>query len=261
MLKANETVATHLSKAGKPLTYRVHPEPSLDNMQEFITLARAYGFSLSQKPSSQELQKLFDDARDTTFGQFLATSFIRAMRLATYSTQNIGPYGLGLEYYTHFTSPIRRYADLIVHRALFEKQKKGVDLEEIALRCSEQERLSARAENDVILLKKLRLLQGLLKNQPSRRFEATITQVKPVGFAFEVSELMLEGFFPLRTLEEDFFNFDDRQLALIGVHSDKVYRCGDKVTVAVHFIDFIVKEVEWTLLTKGGGRMKKSRRR
>lgn len=261
MLKANELVATDLANKGKPLTYRVHPEPSEDNMQEFIALARAYGFSLSSKPTSQELQQLFDEARESAFGSFLTISFIRAMRLATYSTQNIGHYGLGLEYYTHFTSPIRRYADLIVHRALFEKQKKDVDLEEVALRCSEQERLSARAENDVILLKKLRLLQGLLDGQPSRRFEANITQVKPVGFAFEVTKLMLEGFFPLRALEEDFFNFDERQLALVGLHSDKVYRCGDKITVAVHFIDFIVKEVQWTLLPTGGRRMKKSRRR
>lgn len=261
MLKANEIVATHLANEKKPLTYRVHPEPAQENMQEFITLARAYGFSLSHKPTAPELQNLFDKAREAPFGQFLATSFIRAMRLATYSTQNIGHYGLGLEYYTHFTSPIRRYADLIVHRALFEKSKQEGGLEAIALRCSERERLSARAENDVLLLKKLRLLQSILKDSPSRRFEATITLVKPAGFVFEVAELMLEGFLPLRALEEDFFNFDARRLSLIGLHTDKVYRCGDKITIGVQFIDFIVKEVEWTLLATGGHRMKKSKRR
>ncbi len=256
MLMANETVATHLAKAEKPLTYRVHAEPTEPNMKEFATLANAYGFNLPEAPSTRELQELFDEARESAVGQFLATSFIKSMRLAIYSTQNIGHYGLGLEYYTHFTSPIRRYIDLVVHRALFDESSPDEDFEEIALQCSERERLSAKAENSVILLKKLRLLDQSQKDDPYRKYDAIITQVKPVGFAFEVEEMMIEGFFPVSRLSEDYFVYED--LRLIGTRTEQSYRCGDRIKVAVEALDFITKEAFWTLITSN---RKKRRRR
>ncbi|NGX53605.1 MAG: Ribonuclease R [Chlamydiae bacterium] len=256
MLMANETIATHLAKEEKPLTYRVHAEPTSVNMKEFATLANAYGFNLPEAPSTRELQELFDEARESPVGQFLATSFIKSMRLASYSTQNIGHYGLGLDYYTHFTSPIRRYIDLVVHRALFGESSPNEDFEEIALQCSERERLSAKAENSVILLKKLRLLHQSQKDDPYRKYDAIITQVKPVGCAFEVEELMIEGFFPVSRLSEDYFVYED--LRLVGRHTEQSYRCGDRIKVAVEVLDFITKTAFWTLVPSG---RKKRRRR
>ncbi|MCC5832266.1 MAG: VacB/RNase II family 3'-5' exoribonuclease [Chlamydiales bacterium] len=226
MLKANEIVATHLSKEGKPLAYRVHEEPNPENIKEFAAVATALGFPLSDRPDAGELQALFDQARESSFGQFLATQFIRSMKLASYSTENVGHYGLGLEYYTHFTSPIRRYIDLIVHRLLFDESDPKENYEKIAAACSDKERHSSRAENSVVLLKKLRLLNAHRKENPKRTYEAVVTTVKPFGFAFEVSELLLDGF----------------------INERRHFKTGDKVRVKIAHTDLISQEVEWVVV-------------
>ena len=226
MLLANEVVATHLSKEGKPLTYRIHEEPNPENIRDFALTASAIGFKLSQNPSTEELQRLFDEARQTPFGQFLATAFIRSMKLATYSTQNLGHYGLGLEHYTHFTSPIRRYIDLMVHRVLFDQVNEGANLEEIALHCSEKERLSAKAESSVILLKKLRHLESLRVNG-KETYEAVIVSVKQFGFLFELKEILYEGFLPI-----------------VG----QGFVVGRKISVHLINVNLVTRQTEWVLL-------------
>jgi ribonuclease R len=193
MLKANEVVATLLSKRGIPLAYRVHEEPSQDAMKEFAQLARAFGFKISEQPTPVETQKLFEEAAKTDFGPQLAVSFIRSMRLAYYSPAEIGHFGLSLSHYTHFTSPIRRYIDLVIHRLLME-QLPLENLEEIAHICSEQERISAKAESSVVLLKKLRFLKKWQEEDPHHHFEAVVSRVKPMGVIFDIPELMLDGF-------------------------------------------------------------------
>ncbi|HRD55669.1 MAG TPA: VacB/RNase II family 3'-5' exoribonuclease, partial [Parachlamydiaceae bacterium] len=175
MLKANEIVATHLSGLGKGLTYRVHDIPADENLKDFSLLASAFGFSLSEIPTSYELQNLFEEAKSTPYGEYLATSYIRKMRLASYSPDNIGHYGLGLTYYCHFTSPIRRYVDLVVHRILFHDELSHEALGIVSENCSEQERISAKAEGSVLLLKKLRLLQTMHTADPTRQYEAVVT--------------------------------------------------------------------------------------
>ncbi len=231
MLKANEVVATHLSREGKPLTFRIHEEPNPENIKEFAAVASAMGFQIAGKPSAEELQNLFDQARGSPFGQFLATQFIRSMKLASYSTQNVGHYGLGLEHYTHFTSPIRRYIDLVVHRLLFEKVDGKENFDQIALLCSEKERLSSRAENAVILLKKLRILETQFKKKPDHTYKAVVTTIKSFGFSFELSELLLEGFIPFSSLNR----------------KRKRLQTGDALEVKPVQIDLITKEVEWQL--------------
>lgn len=225
MLLANEVVATHLSKKGKPLTYRIHEEPNPDSIRDFAQTASSIGFHLSEQPTTEELQLLFDEARQSPFGQFLATAFIRSMKLASYSTQNIGHYGLGLEHYTHFTSPIRRYIDLIVHRVLCEEINDDQDLEEIALQCSEKERFAAKAENSVVLLKKLRYLEGL----SHKEFEAVVTAVKPFGILFELKELLYEGMLPPQ---------------------EKRLHLGDTISVRLVDIDLITRLTEWKLIPR-----------
>lgn len=246
MLKANEVVATHLTKKGKPLAYRIHDEPNAENLKEFASLGRALGFKLSENPTTEELQSLFDEARNTAFGQFLATSFIRNMKLANYSTQNIGHYGLGLEAYTHFTSPIRRYIDLIVHRVLLGEINSDEDLEAVALQCSEKERLSARAENVVVALKKLRLLQEIQKKDPHKHFEAVITSVKPFGFAFELVEFLYDGFLPVSEIEKNgklFFDENKRKLKINSVS----FHSGDRIEVSLKSVNLITQVAEWSL--------------
>lgn len=248
MLKANETVAWHLTKQGKNLTYRVHDQPAEENMKDFSILATAFGFELSPTPAPKEIQKLFDEAMGTANGQYLATSYIRRMRLALYSSDNIGHYGLSLEHYCHFTSPIRRYVDLVAHRLLFNENEEKEKLEMIAARCSEQERISAKAENSVVLLKKLRLLDSQRQTNPQKQYDAVVTRVKNFGVYFEIIELMLEGYLHVSELENDYFVFDDVESILKGRHHGQIYKAGDKIIVMPKEVDLIILDSKWDLV-------------
>jgi ribonuclease R len=250
MLKANELVANHLSNLGKNLTYRVHDEPAEENLKDFALLVNSFGFDIPDKPSPQDLQKLFDEAMETPYGQYLATSYIRRMRLAIYSADNIGHYGLGLQHYCHFTSPIRRYVDLVVHRILFGDSDDRTQIEEIAHQCSNQERISAKAENSVVLLKKLRLLQKMHEKDPRQEYAAIISKVKGFGFFFEVLDLMLEGFVHVSEIDEDYFVYDEASMRLRGRHHGITYCAGDKVVVMLKSVDFVTLESEWFFVSK-----------
>ncbi len=250
MLKANEVVATHLCNLGKNLAYRIHEEPAEENMKDFSLLALAFGFNLPERPTPQELQKMFDEALKTSYGQYLATSYIRRMRLAIYSPANIGHYGLGLTHYCHFTSPIRRYIDLVIHRILFGEKDDLKDLEAISLACSEQERVSAKAEQNVVLLKKLRLLERHQSEDKFRQYEAVVTRVKPFGIFFEVLDYMLESFLHVSELHNDYFNYIEEKAQLVGERSNQSYHSGDKILISLKEVDFIKLESHWSLVWK-----------
>lgn len=245
MLKANEIVAWDLFQKGKNLTYRVHEEPSGENLKDFSLLAAAFGFKISDIPTSQDLQKLFEEAGETPYSNYLASSYIRRMKMAAYSPENIGHYGLGLEHYCHFTSPIRRYVDLVVHRILFGESDDFNDLKIIADHCSERERISAKAENSVVMLKKLRLLNEGYKVDPYKDYEAIITKVKPFGIYFEILDLLLEGFIHISELEEDYFVYEEEKMRLCGTRKGGLYAPGDKISVILKSIDFIIQETKW----------------
>lgn len=248
MLKANETVAWHLTKQGKHLTYRVHDVPAEENMKDFAVLVKSFGYDLPHAPTPQDIQKLFDEAMSTPNGQYLATSYIRRMRLAVYSSDNIGHYGLSLEHYCHFTSPIRRYVDLVAHRLLFGESEDKEKLEMIAVRCSEQERISAKAENSVVLLKKLRLLEAQRKVAPHKQYDAVVTRVKNFGVTFEILEFMLEGYSHVSELGDDYYVFDEAEAILKGRHHGQVYRTGDRITVMPKEVDLILLDASWDIL-------------
>jgi ribonuclease R len=258
MLKANEVVAKHLSDQGIPITYRIHEEPSGENMKDFVLLAHAFGFELAAPPSPQDLQKLFDEALQTPFGTFLATSYIRRMRLAIYSPDNIGHYGLGLSHYCHFTSPIRRYVDLVVHRILFNEPMDHARLEKIAHHCSEQERISEKAENNVNLLKKLRFIKKITDESPQKQFEAVVTRVRNFGVYFEILDFMLEGFFHLSDLHDDYYEFDEKKAKLFGKYTGTTFFVGDKITVMLKNIDLIMLQAQWNLV---GGTVSNKKRK
>lgn len=249
MLKANEVVAKFLTDKGSPPIYRVHEEPSEENMTDFFALARSLGFKLSSHPNHEEIQKLFNTAKTTPFATQLSVAFIRSMKLATYSPDNVGHYGLSLEYYCHFTSPIRRYSDLITQRLLFNEEGVDLDLQAIASKCGEQERASFKAENSVKLLKKLRLLNAFLKENPSQVYEATVTRIKPFGLYFEIKELSLEGFLHISELENDYFIFLPESNQLVGKHNGQKHQVGESLKVAPLSVDLILLEAKWTLIT------------
>jgi ribonuclease R len=248
MLKANEIVAKALADRGKTLLYRIHEEPAEENMEDFFAMARSLGFLLPEKPTPKDLQHLFNEAKKTAHAQQLSVGFIRSMKLAYYSPENMGHFGLSLEHYCHFTSPIRRYSDLIIQRLLFNEEGETVDIDAIALKCSEQERLSFKAESSVKLLKKYRLLNAYMKENPDKEYAAIVTRIKPFGLYFEIADLMLEGFLHISELENDYFIFDPRQEILMGKQSGKVHRVGEWIRVMPTAIDLILLECKWSLI-------------
>lgn len=249
MLKANESVAFELNKRGKNLIYRIHETPQEENFEDFLQFARSMGFKVGTKPSQSDLQKLFEEAKKTSFIQQLSIAFIRSMRLAQYSPDNVGHFGLALEYYCHFTSPIRRYSDLIIERLLFDEEPEDIDLDKIAQACSEQERVAFRAEQSVKTLKKLRLLRQYYEADPGRQYPAIVTKIKPFGLYFEIQELMLEGFLHISELENDYFIYDEKRGVLYGKSSGKVHKLGEPLTVMLSRIDLILLETNWSLVS------------
>jgi ribonuclease R len=257
MLKANETVALELHNRGKELIYRVHEEPQEENFEEFLKMARLFGFNVPLKATSQDLQTLFEAAKQTPFAQQLSIAFIRSMRLAQYSQENVGHFGLALEHYCHFTSPIRRYSDLVIERLLFDEEPKELPLEKIARHCSDQERVSFRAEMSVKTLKKLRLLNTYFQEDPTRNYPALVTKIKPFGLFFELQDLSLEGFLHISELENDYFVFDEQRQALVGRRSGKVYKIADPIQVHLHRVDLIQIESKWALSSDNKRRPKR----
>jgi len=250
MLKANEIVATHLSKSGRTIIYRVHEEPSYDNFKDFYDLAKSLGFSLPDKPDHKDIQELFVKAKDTKYLHLLSISFIKNMKLACYSSENIGHFGLALEHYTHFTSPIRRYTDLITQRILFNEEDKNVDLNEVAAICSEKERISFKAESSVTTLKKLRLLKTILKKQPNKIFKATIMKIKPFGIHFDLDNYFVSGFLHVSELTDDFYEYFPEKLKLVGARRHKSFSFADKINVKISDIDLILLEAKYQYVKK-----------
>ena len=252
MLKANEMVAKELHLRGKQLIYRVHEEPQEENFEDFLQLARTLGLSVPLKPTSKDLQALFAAAKNTPFMQQLSVGFIRSMKLAQYSPENVGHFGLSLEHYCHFTSPIRRYSDLIIQRLLFDEEPEDIDLTQIAKFCSDQERVSFRAEMSVKTLKKLRLLHKYFQQDPNHHYNAVVTKIKPFGLFFELQDLMLEGFLHISELENDYFVYDEQKNMLFGRSSGKMHRLGEMIKVGLCRIDLILLECSWMLIPEGG---------
>lgn len=248
MLKANELVATHLAKQGKTLIYRVHDQPSPESYQDFYTFARSLGFTVPAEPTRKDIQKLFQEAKDSPLLSQLSVSFIRSMRLAAYSPENLGHFGLALEHYCHFTSPIRRYTDLIIQRLLFDELPESADIEAIAIACSEKERVSFRAETSVVTLKKLRLASTYFEADPSRSYPAIITRIKPFALFFEVPLFDLEGNIHVSKIGNDYFEYNPRKMSFRGSRTGKTFTGGQEIFVRLENINYILLQTEWALV-------------
>jgi len=248
-LKANEIVATHLASQGKTLIYRVHEQPSPESFQDFYAFARSLGFHLPANPSHLDIQKMFQEAKDSPLLPQLSVSFIRSMRLACYTPENLGHYGLALDHYCHFTSPIRRYTDLIIQRLLFNELPEGTDINAIAKACSEKERISFRAESSVVLLKKLRLAGTHFTDDPTKIYPAIITRVKPFALFFEVAMFDLEGNIHVSKLGNDYFEFNAAKMCFRGSRTGKTFIAGQPIFVRLENINYIMQQSEWTIVS------------
>lgn len=249
MIKANAVVAMHLTKKQKGMIYRIHAPPGEDDLGEFIRLATLLGHKLPKTPKPHEIQAVLEKEKGTPQGQQLAIHYIRSMKLAVYTPDNIGHFGLSLEHYGHFTSPIRRYPDLIVQRLLFDEHDKSISLIEVSDDCSRQERISAKAENSVIYLKKLRYLQRLSEKDKGRTYKALIKDVKTNGIVFEVEEIAMEGYIPIAELCNEYLTFEAKTSTLKS--RSHAFALFASIEVMIEDLDLIYMKCRWKIAGEG----------
>lgn len=252
MLVANETVAQHLDENNVPTLYRIHEQPDplkVDEFEEFIT---TLGYSLGAAADAvrpRHFQKLVERIAGKPEEKPIAFLMLRTMQKARYDPSNMGHFGLAASSYTHFTSPIRRYPDLIVHRTLRESRR-GMsndrieelteDLPEIARHTSERERRANDAERELVQWKKVRFMADKVGDE----FEGYITGVTAFGLYIELIEHFVEGMVHVSTMADDYYRFIDRQHILRGENAGRVYRLGDRVGVQVIKVDMERRQID-----------------
>jgi len=254
MLLANRSVAEFIGKQSKKKTfvYRVHDEPDDEKIAALENIIKRFGYKLDTRDrhsTSQSLNKLLKDVNGKKEQNLVDTLAIRSMSKAVYTTNNIGHYGLAFDYYTHFTSPIRRYPDVMVHR-LLQRYLDGKDsakqesYEEKCGHSSEMENLAANAERDSVKYMQVKYMQ----DHKDQDFLGVISGVTEWGIYIEITSNKCEGMVRLQDLRDDHYTFDKEQYAVVGQRSNKTYVLGDEVYVKVKNADLVKKHLDFTML-------------
>jgi len=245
MILANEVVARHLEENDIPSLYRVHEEPDMAKVANFAEIVSGFGLRFEpQKAHPSEFQKFISSIEGRPEERMLSFLMLRSFKQAKYSEENIGHFGLASDSYTHFTSPIRRYPDLVVHRILKASMQRRsqpavapAQLEAIASESSEREREADLAERELFEWKKMLLMEQRM----GETFEAIIIGVWRDGFAIELIDFFIEGFVPGAEISNDYYQLDPNAHALIGRHSKQRFRIGDRIAVQVVRVDKLLR--------------------
>ncbi|HSU87383.1 MAG TPA: VacB/RNase II family 3'-5' exoribonuclease, partial [Terriglobia bacterium] len=245
MILANEVVARHLEESEIPSLYRVHEDPDPAKVQEFVEIVSGFGLKfIPRKAEPGEFQKFISSIEGRPEERMLSYLMLRSFKQAKYSAENHGHFGLASDSYTHFTSPIRRYPDLIVHRILKSAMSRKADpavphaqLEAIATESSERERLADQAERELFDWKKMILIERHLGDI----FDAIIIAVWRDGFSVELIDYFIEGFVPVAEIPDDYYQLDQTLHALVGRHTRQRFRLGDRVKVQVARVDKLLR--------------------
>jgi ribonuclease R len=231
----------------------VHEVPEERRLREYREEVLSHHIPCGNLSRPQEVQKLLQKLGTLPIGPALKIGFLKSLMRARYDIQPLGHYGLAKKKYTHFTSPIRRYADLVVHRALFQKEHAAAQtLKETADHISNTERNSADAERDSKDVKLFAFLKAQIASGELQHYPALVTDLRNFGFFVDVPGLAMSGLVPLSTMEDDFYIYDEQRNQLMGRRTRRVIRLGDKVEVHVARVDTTKKQVDFCLVMKAG---------
>lgn len=257
MLTANKVVALTVSRASQPFLYRVHDKPDIEKLEAFAELAETcgYRFAVSDTVSPRMVQRFLDSIKGVPEEEYLSELALRSMKKAVYQPENIGHFGLAFKHYAHFTSPIRRYPDLLVHRAL-RKLKNGRypvryadklkrSLPGIGEHCSETERNAERAEREAVKM----MQASYMKKHLGAEFDGIISGVVGRGFFVRLDGINSEGMVRVSAIDDDFYHFDEAGHRLVGRRTRTAFRLGDRVRVMIEQVDVERREVDLKLIS------------
>ncbi|MCS7049784.1 MAG: RNB domain-containing ribonuclease, partial [Verrucomicrobiae bacterium] len=256
MLAANEAVAKRIARAEVPTIYRIHEEPDVEKLEDFRAYAQSFGFKVGDVTHRHELQKLLEHVHRRPEQYAINLALLRSLKRALYSVRCAGHYGLAKKYYTHFTSPIRRYADLVVHRILravlaLDNEMPGYSLQQlarIARHISETERIADEAEEESVELKKIEFFQRQLETGRLTTMDAVVCGVRNFGFFVELPDTLVQGLVHVSTLEDDFYHFDETREQLVGKRTRRVIKVGDKLRVRVARVDVFKRQIDFRVV-------------
>jgi ribonuclease R len=249
MLLANESVAIRCTKLKRTTIHRVHEHPAPVRLQEYREDVLAHDVPCGNLTKPAEVQKLLKRLGQLSIGPALKIGFLKSLMRACYSIESLGHYGLAKSNYTHFTSPIRRYADLVVHRTLFENTKIPLTaLKQTAEHLSVTERNSADAERDSKNIKLFAYLNSQLKSGKLVHYDAMVTEIRNFGFFVDVPNLGMSGLVPLSILDDDFYEMNQRGTQITGRRTRRTIRLGEGIKVVVAKVDSFKKQVDFRLL-------------
>lgn len=256
MLLANKRVAEFIGKVekgqkAKTFVYRIHEKPDPEKLERFSKFIQRFGYSINtsgHKNITTSINNLLDEVQGKKEQNVIETLAVRSMAKAIYSTKNVGHYGLSFPFYTHFTSPIRRYPDMMVHRMLTdyikgEQSKNKNKYEDMCKHSSEMERRAAEAERASIKYKQVEFMKDHIGDE----FEGVISGVTEWGFYVELSESKCEGLVHIRELDDDYYFFDEDNYSIIGRRNKKTYQLGDSVKIKIVKADLEKKQLDYTL--------------